>query len=71
MLERSCWIINNERISLKWAYGKHLKNYEVKFCHKGKQWIWIDMNKETRNYFTRRITEELGSFKSTINSNNP
>ena len=25
MLERSCWIINNERISLLWAYGKHLK----------------------------------------------
>ena len=24
-LERSCWIINNERISLLWAYGKHLK----------------------------------------------
>ena len=21
MLERSCWIINNERISLMWAYG--------------------------------------------------
>ena len=25
MLERSCWIINNERISLMWAYGRHLK----------------------------------------------
>ena len=25
MLERSCWIINNERISLLWPYGKHLK----------------------------------------------
>ena len=25
MLERSCWIINNERISLIWAYGIHLK----------------------------------------------
>ena len=25
MLEWSCWIINNERISLLWAYGKHLK----------------------------------------------
>ena len=26
MLERSRWIIKNERISLKWAYGEHLKN---------------------------------------------
>ena len=25
MLERSCWIINNERISLMWAYGRHVK----------------------------------------------
>ena len=25
MLERSCWIINNERISLMWAYTRHLK----------------------------------------------
>ena len=25
MLEWSCWIINNERISLMWAYGRHLK----------------------------------------------
>ena len=25
MLERSCWIIDNERISFKWPYGKHLK----------------------------------------------
>ena len=25
MLERSCWIINKERISLLWAYQKHLK----------------------------------------------
>ena len=24
-LERIWWIINNERISLLWAYGKHLK----------------------------------------------
>ena len=24
-LEWSCWINNNERISLLWAYGKHLK----------------------------------------------
>ena len=27
---------------------------------------WIDLNKETRNYFTGRINEELGSFISTI-----
>ena len=32
---------------------------------------WIDINKETRLYFTGRIDEELGSFMSTINSNNP
>ena len=25
MLERSCLIINNERVSLMWAYGRHLK----------------------------------------------
>ena len=25
MLERICWINNNERIRLLWAYGKHLK----------------------------------------------
>ena len=25
MLERSCWIINNEKISLVWSYGTHLK----------------------------------------------
>ena len=24
-LEWSCWIINDERISLTWAYGRHLK----------------------------------------------
>ena len=27
---------------------------------------WIDMNKKTRNYFTGRINEELGTFISTI-----
>ena len=32
---------------------------------------WIDITKETRNYFTMRIKEELGSFINTINSNNP
>ena len=25
ILEQSCWINNNERISLMWAYGRHLK----------------------------------------------
>ena len=34
MLEQSCWIINNERISLIWAYGIDLK-IEAKFCHYG------------------------------------
>ena len=29
---------------------------------------WIDITKETRDYFTRRINEELGSFISTINA---
>ena len=32
---------------------------------------WIDMNKERRKYFTRRIDEALGSLISTIISNNP
>ena len=32
---------------------------------------WIDINKETRTYFTGRIDEELGSYIITINSNNP
>ena len=32
---------------------------------------WIEKNKEMRNYFTVRIKEELGSFISTIISNNP
>ena len=32
---------------------------------------WIDINKETRLYFTGRIDEELGSLISTIISNNP
>ena len=25
MLEWSCWIINNERLSLMWTYGRHPK----------------------------------------------
>ncbi len=45
MLERSCWIINNERTSLLWAYGKLLK-IEAKFCHSRKRFDWI--------YITRR-----------------
>ena len=32
---------------------------------------WIDINKETRLYFTGRIDVELGSLISTIISNNP
>ena len=34
-------------------------------CH-SREKNWIDMNKETRNYITGRINEELGSFISTI-----
>ena len=49
---------------------KTSQNYEVKFCH-SREKDWIDINKETRTYFAGRINEELGSFISTINSNNP
>ena len=31
-VERSCWIINNESISLMWANERHLET-EVKFRH--------------------------------------
>ena len=36
-----------------------------------KTFDWIEINKETINYFTGMINEELGSFISTIISNNP
>mgnify|MGYP005835571709 CR=1 FL=1 len=32
---------------------------------------WIDINKNKRSYLIGRIKEELGSFMSTINNNNP
>ena len=39
-LERSCWIINNERISLMWAYGRHLKIMRWQpATHREKIWL--------------------------------
>ena len=70
-VEQSCWKNNNEKSNLVVGLWKTSQNYEVKFCHRRKQWIWIDMNKETRNSFHREDNEELGSFISTIDSNNP
>ena len=49
---------------------EYISNYEVTTCHSWEK-NWIDMNKETSKYFTGRINEELGSFMSTIDSNNP
>ena len=49
---------------------EYTPNYEVTTCH-SREKNWIDMNKETRKYFTGRIDEELGSYIITINSNNP
>ena len=39
---------------------EYMSNYEVITCH-SREKNWIDKNKETRNYFTGRIKEELGS----------
>ena len=50
---------------------KTSQNYEVTTCHSQKRFDWIDMNKETRKYFTGRVDGELGSYIITINSINP
>ena len=44
---------------------EYISNYEVTTCH-SREKNWIDMNKKTRNYFTGRINEELGSLINTI-----
>ena len=44
---------------------EYISNYEVTTSHLREK-NWIDINKETRTYFTGRIDEELGSFISTI-----
>ena len=54
-----------KRISLLWAYGKHLITMRWNYATNGNNGFWIDMNKEERNYFTGRI-KELGSFICTI-----
>ena len=71
MLERSCCKkTNNERISLIWSCGVHLKLRDEKPATHGKRNL-IGKNKEARNLFHLEDNEELGSFISTINSNNP
>ena len=49
-IEWSCWEINNEKNRLVEGLWKISQELEVKTCHKWKQ-DWIDMNKETRNFF--------------------
>ena len=44
---------------------EYISNYEVTTYHSQEK-NWIGMTKATRNYFTGRINEELGSFISTI-----
>ena len=51
---------NNEKSKLSVGLWRTTRNYEVKFYH-SREKNWIDMNKETRKYFTGRINEELGS----------
>ena len=49
---------------------EYMSNYEVTNCHSQEK-NWIGMTKEAITYFTGRINEEIGSFISTIDSNNP
>ena len=60
MLERSCWIIHNEKNKVVVGLWRTSQNYEVKFCHSRKTIDWIDMYKETTKYFTWRIKKNLG-----------
>ena len=50
---------------------EYISNHEVTTFH-SREKNWIDMNKLTRKYVApERINEEIGSFISTIDSNNP
>lgn len=56
-LERSCWKINNERISLLWAYGKHLKIMRWQPATDGKELIGWDQQRD-KNFFHREDKEK-------------
>ena len=65
MLERSCWKTNNEKNKLDivlWNTSQIMRWQPA--TNKIKD--WVDINKETRNLFTGRIDEELGSLINTI-----
>ena len=49
LLEKS----TTKRISLMWAYGKHLKIKRWQPTTNGKQFDWIGINKEMKNLFHR------------------
>ena len=67
MLEK----INNKKNKLDMVLWNTSQNYEVTTCHsREKELDWYEQGDE-KAYFTGRMKEELGSFISTINSNNP
>ena len=61
---------NNEKDKLDMVLWNTSQNYEVITCHTRKK-IGLIRTRRRETHLTGRIKEELGSFKSTINSNNP
>ena len=59
MLERSCRKTNNEKNKLDMVLWNISQIYGVTTCH-SREKNWIDINKETRKYFTGRIKKNLG-----------
>ena len=57
-VEWSCWIINNERISLLWAYGKHLKIMRWQPATNQNNCL-LEINEEMKTAFAERIGENL------------
>ena len=64
MLQWSCWIINNERISLLWAYGKHLKMMRWQPATNKKQLLAWDQRRD-ENFFRREDRRKLESLINT------
>ena len=59
-VKRSCWKkYNNEKSKLVVGLWKTSQNW-VEILPLTETIDWIDINKETRNYFTGRVDEELG-----------
>ena len=65
MLERSCWIINNERIRLSWAYGKHLKIMRWQPATNGNHWFDGEHQRDEK-LLHREDRRKLGSLINTI-----